>query len=714
MLNSTDEQTRIDAAVELLKSSSSQARQVLLKALENKENPAVQVSICKALVQFRNFPNLVPDRNDFLVPLMTIIRTQNGEMATLAARASLMYSYQKVKNYIKNIIDDPALSDSIKKNAIYALQIRPDKEAVSMLVNLLDSKDVKLASAAADALTEWIPAANDEKLWLRKAKGLKYKSRTDVFREKLLTQEEKTRRLCDEVVEWQKRYVSSLEIIYLNTADEESRGKFIAENLAFDQSPVKQWAIEKINMWRKSGKPLPLDILQKPLVNLVSDPDPAIRLATAKLLGVLTNVNSVDALFTQLKEESKPDVKTQILISLAYVCNFALSPGAEIEISSEVRTETLKIAADFLKDSNPIAAAEVIRNLLLQNGLEEAQVKPYFKLIANMFKKADDEQTRGRLLEEMARLCGSDSFYMTIAGGIFNDIFAESINSKNNQIATPAVIGLIRIDQISAFELLKKKGFANHPSMKVRSELVSIAGQMGTADDLDWLGPIVKNAESDDEEKQAVDAMMNIFQHCHADVLFKWVQEFAFLAKTKKNELILARTRALFEMAEKKAEADQDMQLLFSIRYSMAQYCSDLEWYDLAAKYYGILLQSGFDPAQAPQITAKLLNVHLYSGQAEAVKQIVTNFLLSSDFLPDAELAMVLNDYFMKNKDAQQSKRIFDAIASIKIPADNPRPLWTAQLEEWEVFMKLILKMKEDPNISEKSDMPAEPNTLEK
>ena len=337
LFNSTDEQIRIDTAVELLKNPSSEARQILLEALGAKDNTGAQTSVCKAISQFRSFSQLIPDREDFIVPLMDILKVQNTEVAKLAAQALLVFTYRQVKNHLEDIIENPGLPVAARKNAIYALQIRPDKEAVSELIELLDNDDKEVASAAGDALQEWLPVARDKKLWRKTLKEFEGKSRTDILRERLLTQEDKVRQLSDEVSKWQKRYILSLDSIYQATADENARGKFIAENLAFDHSSVKLWAIEKINMWRKSGKPLPLEVLQKPLVALVSDPDPAIRLSTAKLLGVLTNVNSADALFAQLKVETKPDVKTEILIALAHVCNFALSPGAEVKINPEIR-----------------------------------------------------------------------------------------------------------------------------------------------------------------------------------------------------------------------------------------------------------------------------------------------------------------------------------------------------------------------------------------
>jgi len=704
LLNSTDEQIRIDTAVELLKSSSPETRRVLLEALSAGDNTAAQASICKAISQFRSFPQLIPDKEDFISPLMNILRGQNPEVARLAARASLVFPYRQVKNYLEDIIEDRALSVAAKRNAVYALAIRLDKEALSKLIELLDGGNQEVASAAADALQEWLPAAKDKKLWRKALKDLENKSRTDILRERLLVQEQKVQQLSDEVAKWQKRYISSLDVVYQASADENGRAKLIAENLAFDQSSVKLWAIEKINMWRKSGKSLPLEVLQKPLVALISDPDPAVRLATAKLLGVLTNVASAEALFAQLKVETKPDVKTEILIALAHVCNFALSPGAEVRINPEIRIQTLRIASEFLKDSNPVAAAEVIRNLLLQNGLETSKVKPYFELIAGCFKKAEDEKTKSRLLEEMARLCGSDSFYRAAAGEGFEGIFLAAVDDRNNQIATPAVIGLIRIDQAGAFELLKQKGFSNHLSAKIRSELISTAGQIGTQDDLEWLGSMVTTAESEEEKKQAAEAMMSIFQNCKADVSLAWAQKFSQQLKSKNNEFLLTKTRTLFEMSEKKAEAEQNTKLLFSVRYSMADFCADSALYDLAAKYYGVLLQSNPGPNQASDITAKLLNVHLRSGQTEPAKQLVANFLLSEDLPPDAEITRVFDNYFTANQNSLQAGQTLLAFASIKISQQNPRPLWFKRLEDWKSLVKIMPDASVEPNIS------AEPN----
>jgi HEAT repeat protein len=687
LFNSTDEQIRIDTATELLKNSDDQARKILIEALASSDNPVAQSSVCKAIGNFRNQPQLIPNRNDFIGPLMNIIKGQNADAAKLAAQGSLIFSFREVKNHLEDIIKNHTLAVTAKKNAIYALQIRPDREIVLLLIDLLSSDDKAVASAAADALQEWMPIGKDIQQWQRIRREIE-RGRLDIVREKLLTQQDKIRQLNDDVAKWQKRYLASLDNIYQATTDDNARAKFVAENLLFEHSSVRLWAIEKINMWQKSGKPLPIDTLQKPLILLVSAPDPAIRLATAKLLGLLTNVNSANALLEQLKVETDTNVKTEILIALGHVCNFALSPGAEVKISPQVRIETLNIASEFFKDANSVIAAEVIRNLLMQDGFETSQVKPYFELIAANYRKSKGEQVRARLLDEMARLCGSDSFYKAIAGEVFKDIFIAAIDDKNEQIASPAVTGLIKIDQAGVFDLLKKKGFTSHPSSKIRAELITAAGQIGTQQDLDWLGNLTISAGTDEERQRAADAMMNIFQYCKTDVLISWAQQLSSQAKLKKDEFLSTRARMMLEAAEKKAETEKDTATLLSLRRMLADQYAATSLYGLAAKYYGMLLLATTDPNEKEQLTAKLLDVDLRSGQIESAKQLLANVLLSSDIPGDTAAAKVLNNYFSQNQDVQMAKQMFLSFTSINIAPNNSRPQWSGQLGNWQKLLE--------------------------
>jgi hypothetical protein len=128
--------------------------------------------------------------------------------------------------------------------------------------------------------------------------------------------------------------------------------------------------------------------------------------------------------------------------------------------------------------------------------------------------------------------------------------------------------------------------------------------------------------------------------------------------------------------------------------------------YGLAAKYYGMLLQTAADPNEKQQLTSKLLDVNLRSGQTESVKQLLSNILLSSDIGPNAKVSKVLNNYFSENQNAQTIKQMFFAIAAIKLPADNPCPLWSRQIESWRELLKIDSVVPAGPNT------PAEPKKV--
>ncbi len=697
LFNSTDEQIRVDTAKELIVDLTPAAREILLEALNSTDNVSAPSSVCKALSSYRSSAFLISNRLDFMLPLMNILRGTNPDTGKLAAQAMLIFSLKEIKNYIDPIFRNSELPDTTRKNAVYALQLRPDKEAVLQLIDLLDSDDPVISSAASQALNEWMPIGTDIKKWQNIRDDIEHK-KMDIVRERLLTGQDKIRSLKEDVLKWQKRYLTSLDNIYLATTDDNIRAKFVAENLAFEHPSVKLWAIEKINMWQKSGKPLPVDVIQNPLVALVSDSEPEIRIAAVKLLGLLTNINSADALALRLKKEVFPDVKTEIIIAISHVCNFALSPGSQTQINPQIRIDTLHAAVDFFNDVKPVESAEVIRNLLLQNGLEESEVKPYFEYIAANYHKTQDEQIRTRLLEEMQRLCGNDSYYRAIAGEAFKDIFASAIDDKNSFVAEPAVSGLLRIDQAGAFALLKSKNFESHTSNKIRAELIAAAGQIGTAQDLQWLETLADTAETEDERQKAAEAMMNIFQYCPTDVLITWGQKLSAKAKTKKDDILQTKSRMLFEAAEKKAEAEQDVNALNRLQRKLADSYADALLYVPAAKYYGVLLQNTSDPNEKEELTARLVDVNIRGGQIESVKQLLTNMLLAGDIGPDRKVAEILNKYFSENRGKDRAGKLLRTLAAIELPKNAQYPMWTDQMARWRVMSANASKTPADPN----------------
>jgi len=239
-----------------------------------------------------------------------------------------------------------------------------------------------------------------------------------------------------------------------------------------------------------------------------------------------------------------------------------------------------------------------------------------------------------------------------------------------------------------AFDILKEKGFASHPSEKVRRELITIAGQLGTRDDLDWLYGIFNSAAGEQEKRLVSDAMMDIFQHCDADLLVQWARRFQTNPAQNDFDGQLRRQRAqnLLELAEKKAQAGGDEALLGLIRYRLAETYNNAQLYGLAAKYYGIILENCSDPNERDRIVAAMLAVHLHAGQVESAKQLMANILLTRDLQPEGLILKTLKDYFSSAQKNRTIQQVLTAFASIET-ADSPRPLWQQYLEEWQSRM---------------------------
>ena len=64
---------------------------------------------------------------------------ESGLRAQLASQALLIFSYRQIKSSLEDMAENPALPAAARKNAIYAIQMYPEKEAVSELVELVSN-----------------------------------------------------------------------------------------------------------------------------------------------------------------------------------------------------------------------------------------------------------------------------------------------------------------------------------------------------------------------------------------------------------------------------------------------------------------------------------------------------------------------------------------------------------------------------------------------
>ncbi len=567
LFRGTSEQSRQDAAVELLLRDDRASRQILLEALLSKDNEAARQAVCRGLISCRALGAVIRNRNDFREGLVGILVDEGGLDAQLAAEAMLVFKYREISSRLEKLARSGEVERRTRLNVVYALKIRPDKEAMSELIRLLGDTDVEIAGAAESALQDsfGIPVGTDNEVWQKILKDLQRKSPNEIRRERLLQQETRMRKLQAERNLWQGLYLGGLDKEY-EGIDETARGVLLFERLGSELTAVKLWALDKVSR-RSAGTALPAEFGAR-LIGLISDEDRGVRLATARVLSKMSALNPAQKLLEQYVVEKYDDVRLAIFEALGEACYYAFSPGSEIELSSEVRNETLELAARYIIEKDGQKAkkgAEVIRKLLELPGLEAARAQKYLGLVAGRSEqaKSKDGPLRGELLGIMATLCGRGSYYRVAAAKLFEKAFLEGLRvDEDDGVREAAVAGLVNIDGAKALALFKERGLADDDSSTIREAVIELAGRVGKQEDVEWLA---EKVDSNGEGQLAQEAIGAILGRQKAVVVADWAEQLAWDGAGSE------QVRYLLEVAEKKADSEKAVEVLWSVREALVE-----------------------------------------------------------------------------------------------------------------------------------------------
>ncbi|MDO8301898.1 MAG: hypothetical protein Q7T18_01525, partial [Sedimentisphaerales bacterium] len=464
LLEGANDQIRVDAATELLLSEDKLARQVLIEALKQNDNVAAQAAVCKAIAQSRSWQTVMRSKTDFIEPLFTLLSAQPDAPAKLAAEAMVIFEYKQVAPRLEKIAADDTADAASRLHAIYALKLRPEKNAFFALIALLDNKNKAVADAAALALQDslGIPTGTEPKVWDQIAKELDRKSPDEFIRDRLVRQEARVHQLETSMKRWQMLYVSALDSLYKAVNDDAAKTAFLTERLTSDEPEVQLWAIRRVSEWRMGNKPLPQNF-GPILLNLISANDATVRLETATLLALTSYLGPAPALLAQLQAEKDEDVKTALFVALGEACNYAYVYKSEVTVSPEIQQTTRGLAVMYLADSDAKKAqkgAEVFGKLLTHNSVDKGEVQKDFSLLIGRYEQAKDEPNsalRAPLLDVMAGLCGQGAAYRAQAAEMFEPIFTQAIADKENPVREAAVAGLVKIDGPKGLALLTAK-----------------------------------------------------------------------------------------------------------------------------------------------------------------------------------------------------------------------------------------------------------------
>ena len=680
-------QGSVDAATVMLIHQDPNARVVLLNALKQDGNSAARIAVCNALIWAREQKKTIKNDQDFIEPLLTVFASKTAAETESAVKATLVLGYEKIVPSLEELAKDNAKPFQTRANAIQAIKIRRDMKATIRLIELINEMaetDRAIAAEAKKALSELgITIGETTEARTKTIEEIRRDGEGEFLRAQLMRQEAQVRRVSAELDIWQQRYLSELDTRYKQISDEKAKSDFLIEYLNDPEAVVRLWALDKTYKWRLVSQ-LP-EALGPILIGLISDENRNIRLNTAELLALMQRLNSAQSLLKQHQVEPDDQVKTKLFVALGAACSSAISgPPAEIPVQiKKIRSTTLELAAkQYLfseNDEKARNAAEVIRKLLVRDGLDSAEVDKYLALLSTRYRDEKDKPNgalRGVLLNAMASLCAPESICRTKAHNLFRSQFVEALQDKTDFVREAAVNGLSYIDKKMALGLLRA-GFYNDPSEALRKKLIALADEEGDEQDLDHLAEkIGKNSEGE----LAWQAMLSIFKRLHEskDVVWRdWVGKLTSGNGGYSN----GQRIAFLKIAETKAPGGAKLEArkkLGDLYYSTGQF-------ENAADSYSKLYEAAQKPKEKDAILEKYLESSLKGAQLGRVAGIIGNHLSQADLDPNGVIVSLLNDYLGTPPLGANQKEVLKALEEIKVSQERPK--WRQWLDGWKAAL---------------------------
>jgi len=686
LLNNKDAATRMSAASVLLFKDDPAARAFVLEVLKQTENAAAKTAVCKALDRSRRDPRSLKNKEDFLQPLLGILTTEaDPAVATSAAEASLMFSYDQVQAGLERIAGDSQLPVVIRCNAVYALQLHPDKRAVLKLIDFLNDPDSEVARAAGDALTSLgISLPEDAESRRRAISDLESQGPETYLRKRLVRSETDIRTLKTGMQLWQDYYFTALSDWYGSLKDEAAKIAFLTDRLKTSEPEVKLWALDRIEQLKRgTSKPKFSEEFEKTLLGLISSKNRQVRLRTARVMALLWELNSAQRLLQQLQVEEDTDVRHELFVALGAACYYASLDTSPFKIPDEVRTETLEWAIRFLNEQRAErvrSGADVIRKLLAQNGLKAVDAGKYLDALARRYQQASSEANhpvRGELLSAMAGLCAQRSACRAQATKLYGPLFEQALADGEEDVREGAVDGFISIDGAAALKKFRKT-LVDDPSASVRTKLINVAGDVGVSEDLDWLS---KKLGTPVEGEAAWRAMLKVFPRCGMDVMVFWMG--AFTTAPLQERLSLDQRISYFILVEQRAQSESKVDLLAEARKQLAQLYTAGANFKLAADYLRLTQEAARSQQEKDGILSDRLSVCLRWPNLEMAGEIMDAYLSASDLMDDSPIARSIDGYLKEPPLGADPNALLDTLNRIKIKDPDARPGWRGLLQRW-------------------------------
>jgi HEAT repeat protein len=691
LLEGKSDKSRMDAAGLLLSSEHPAARAIVLDVLQSTGNPQARATICEALNPARIWPKPLKNKEDFIKPLIAILTSEEDTaIARLAAEATLIFGYHQVQQDLEKAVMDPSLSVNARVNVIYAMKRHPDKAAVIQLVRLVSSPEPAIVEAVRTALASLglsvslDPAARRQMLAELQERGVEA-----FLRERLVRQETRMRELEIEVSALQKRYLAALGSGYDSLPNDAAKIDFLARQLSSPEIIVRSWALDKLQELRYAKGTLKLTELLEPILPaLISDSNRQVRFKTARVLALMGELNTSKALLDQLKVEPDEQIKREILVALGEACYAGSMAGAGRKVPDEIRREALDWAVAFLKEPDVEKArsgAAVLGKLLEQDGFKPDEVERYLNALSDRYVQigaGTEPILRGYLLGAMAGLCSTRSTCREQAVQFYSGFFEQALADQEEIVRQNAMDGCVNVDKMGALRKLREK-MAADASVPIRKKLISLAGEVGTPQDLDWLAEKMGVA---DEGEPAWQAMLQIFKRAPQEVLTDWAGRLEVLAATGK--AVVEQRIAFFTLVEQKAQSENRAEVVKETRTNLARLYLANNNFKQASDCLESLLPAAATEEERQRLHAQLLRAYLGLADIEKASGLIHKCLSGKNLdLTNNYVVKSVEEYLSDPKTTDPTT-VVGVLQQIKLKDPDASRKWELLLGRWIEYAK--------------------------
>ena len=193
----------------------------------------------------------------------------------------------------------------------------------------------------------------------------------------------------------------------------------------------------------------------------------------------------------------------------------------------------------------------------------------------------------------------------------------------------------------------------------------------------DWDQKIIDWLVAEFRKKEGIDLSKD-------RVALQRLRDGAEEAKIEASDIEATRRISFFEIVERKAEGNNNRELLKKARLELAGLYRQINEFNQASKYLAKLIKEENNETEKEKLKGELLKLYLTNGQIKSAKSLIENQLMVKDIGADSAVGQALLDFI--KSDSPQVQPLLIALSKIQQPGQRPK---------WQKLVKTFSQLEE-------------------